>query len=85
MRAMTLPRETPRGISAALSPKAPPSMLEHADAWEQQLEQHSPDQPIMHLVASMRCSYAGALGPVWSWAFPSRIKSLVLFRRRKST
>ncbi len=40
-----LPWETWRAVIAALREKALPSMLEHADQLEQQLERHGPGEP----------------------------------------
>jgi len=42
MRTIELSWETWRAVIAALRDKALPSMLEHADYLEQQLEQHGP-------------------------------------------
>jgi hypothetical protein len=49
MKTITLPWETWRAIIAVLREKALPYMLEHADALEQQLEQHPPDQATVTL------------------------------------
>ena len=49
MRTIELPWETWRAVIAALREKALPSMLEHADALEQQLEQHGPGEPTVRL------------------------------------
>jgi len=47
MRLIALPWETWRVVIAVLREKALPSMLEHADALEQQLERHPPDQLVV--------------------------------------
>jgi hypothetical protein len=44
VNAITLPWEIWRSVIGVLREKGLPSMLEHADALEQQLEQHAPDQ-----------------------------------------
>jgi hypothetical protein len=52
MRTTELPRETWRAVIAALREKALPSMLEHANVIEEQLEQHGPDEPTVRLSLS---------------------------------
>jgi hypothetical protein len=49
MNAITLSWETWRAVIAALREKAVPSMLEHADRLEQQLERHGPDEATVRL------------------------------------
>jgi len=44
MRTIELPWETWRAVIAILREKAVPCMLEDADALEQQLERHGPDE-----------------------------------------
>jgi hypothetical protein len=49
MRTIELSWETWRAVIAALRDKALPSMLEHADHLEQQLEQHGPAEATVTL------------------------------------
>ncbi len=49
MRTITLPWETWRAVIAALREKALPSMLEHANVIEEQLERHGPGEPTVRL------------------------------------
>jgi hypothetical protein len=50
LRTITLSYETWRSVIAVPRAKALPSMLEHADAIEQQLEWHGPDETVpLHL------------------------------------
>ncbi len=49
MSTIELPWETWRAIIAVLREKALPSMLEHADSLEQQLERHGPDETTVRL------------------------------------
>jgi hypothetical protein len=49
MCTLELPWETWRAVIAVLREKALPSMLEHADRFEQQLERHGPDEPTVRL------------------------------------
>ena len=49
MRTITLPWETWRAVIAVLRERTLPSMLEHADALEQQLERHGPDESTARL------------------------------------
>jgi hypothetical protein len=49
MRAITLPWDDWRAVIAVLREKALPSMLEHADHLEQQLERHGPGESVVRL------------------------------------
>jgi hypothetical protein len=49
MRTIELLWETWRAVIAVLREKALPSMLEHADYLEQQLEQHGPSEATVRL------------------------------------
>jgi hypothetical protein len=49
MQTIELPWEAWRAVIAILREKALPFMLEHADALEQQLERHGPDEPTVRL------------------------------------
>jgi hypothetical protein len=49
VRTITLPWETWRAVIAALREKGLPSMLDHADHLERQLERHGPDEPAVRL------------------------------------
>jgi hypothetical protein len=49
MRTIELPWEDWRAIIALLREKALPSMLEHANVIEEQLERHGPDEPTVRL------------------------------------
>ena len=49
MQASELPWETWRAVIAVLREKALPSMLEHANVIEEQLERHGPDEPMVRL------------------------------------
>lgn len=69
MHTIDLPWETWRAIIAALREKALPSMQEHADSLEQQLEQHPPD------LATARLTLTDDIVPCSSnWArWPARM------------
>ena len=49
MNTITLPWETWRAVIAALRTKGLPSMLEHANVIEEQLERHGPDESTVRL------------------------------------
>jgi hypothetical protein len=49
MRTITLSWEDWRAVIAVLRVKGLPSMLEHADLLEQQLERHGPDEATVRL------------------------------------
>jgi hypothetical protein len=49
MNAIELPWEIWRAVIAALREKALPSMLEHANVIEEQLQRHAPDEPTVRL------------------------------------
>jgi hypothetical protein len=49
MATITLPWETWRAVIAVLREKGLPSMLEHTNVVEQQLERHGPDEPTVRL------------------------------------
>jgi hypothetical protein len=49
MRTITLPWEAWPAVIAVLREKAVPSMLEHANVIEEQLERHGPDEPTVRL------------------------------------
>ena len=49
MRTITLSWEDWRAVIAVLREKALPSMLEHANVIEEQLERHGPDEPKVRL------------------------------------
>ena len=52
MRTITLSVEMWQAIIDALRAKGQPSMLEHADSFERQLDQHAADQPMVSLELS---------------------------------
>jgi hypothetical protein len=49
LRTIALPWDDWRAVIAALCEKALPSMLEHANVIEEQLQRHAPDEPTVRL------------------------------------
>lgn len=71
MTTITLPWETWRAVIAVLRAKGLPSMLEHANFIEQQLERHARDL-VARLVGSRRLVAVSSLLAQLSGAFPTR-------------
>jgi hypothetical protein len=70
MRTIALPWDDWRAVIAVLREKGLPSMLEHANVIEEQLERHGPDEPTVRLSLTDDVYLRSSIWARWQLGIP---------------